>query len=261
MENALKLRDKLGRGIICVGAAVTFSDPTVTEALSSLLDFVWIDSEHGPLSVEAIQGHVMATKGSDAAPLVRVPWNDAVLIKRVLDVGAAGVIAPMICTEDDTRRLVAACKYPPDGMRGFGPRRPSNYGQSVDPSFCQRANAAIMPIPQIEHIDGVNNIDRILSVPGVAAILVGPFDLAGSMGHPADPGHPEVLQAIDSVIATARKKNIYVGMGVTDRPESAKPLIEKGVSWMCIPPDFMLLLNTAKHFAVNIRTYKGGNPN
>jgi len=100
LENAIKLREKLQRGVVCVGSGVTFSDSTVTEALASILDFVWIDSEHGPLSIESVQGHVMATKGSDAAALVRVPWNDPVLIKPVLDVGAAGVIAPMVCTAD-----------------------------------------------------------------------------------------------------------------------------------------------------------------
>ena len=256
MENAIKLREKLQRGIVCVGAAVTFSDSTVTEALSSLLDFVWIDSEHGPLSIESVQGHVMATKGSDAAPVVRVPWNDPVLIKPVLDVGAAGVIAPMVCTPDDARRLVAACLYPPEGIRGFGPRRPSNYGQADSRTLCRTANAAIIPIAQIEHINAVNNIEEILAVPGLAAVLVGPNDLAGSMGHTGDPNHPEVQRAIDIVIVAARERRIFVGMGVTDDPRDAESLIKKGVSWICIAPDFMLLLRAANQFVVAIRGYK-----
>ena len=257
MENAIKFRDKLQRGIVCIGAAVTFRDPTVSEALSSVLDFIWVDSEHGPLSIESIQGHVMATKGSDAAPIVRVPWNDSVLIKRVLDVGAAGVIAPMVCNAEEARRLVSACLYPPDGIRGYGPRRPSNYGQLPSQALCKTANAAIMPIAQIEHIDAVNNIEAILDVPGIAAILIGPMDLSGSMGHSGDPGHPDVLKAIDAVIAAGVRKNIHVGMGVTDDPKSAIPLIEKGVSWICIAPDYMLMLAMAKHYAVTIRGFRG----
>jgi 2-dehydro-3-deoxyglucarate aldolase/4-hydroxy-2-oxoheptanedioate aldolase len=256
LENASKFREKLQRGIVCVGAAVTFSDPTVSEALSGLLDFVWVDAEHGPLSIESIQGHVMATKGSDAAPIVRVAWNDPVLIKPVLDIGAAGIIAPMVCTAEEARRLVAACLYPPQGIRGFGPRRPSHYGELPSQAVCKAANAAIMPIAQIEHINAVHNIDEILDVAGIAAILIGPNDLAGSMGHPGEPNHPEVQQATDAVIAAARKKKIHVGMGVTDDPKSAEHLIQKGVSWLCIPPDYMLLLQTANRFAAAIRGYK-----
>jgi len=256
LENAIKFREKLQRGIVCVGSAVTFSDSAVTEALASILDFVWIDSEHGPLSIESVQGHVMAIKGSDAAALVRVPWNDPVLIKPALDVGAAGVIAPMVCTADDARRLVAACLYPPEGIRGYGPRRPSNYGQVDSRTLCKPANAAIMPIAQIEHINAVNNIEEILAVPGIAAILIGPFDLAGSMGHSGDPTHPEVQRAIDTVIAAARKEKIFVGMGVTDDPRSSESLIRKGVSWICIAPDFMLLLKAAKEFVAAIRSYR-----
>ncbi len=261
MENALKFREKLQKGTICIGCAVTFSDPTITEALSGVLDFIWIDAEHGPHTIQTIQGHIMATRGSDAASIVRVPWNDPVLIKPVLDAGAAGIIAPMVCTADEARRLVTACLYPPDGIRGFGPRRPSNYGQSMNPEFCKNANRTIIPIAQIEHITAVQNIDAILDVPGIAAILIGPFDLAGSMGHSGDPGHPEVRQAVDAVIAAGRRKNVYVGMGITDDPKSAEPLIKKGVSWLCIPPDYMLLVGAATRYVTAIRGFAGGNSN
>ena len=129
------------RGEVCLGTAISFSDPTVTEALCNVLDFVWIDTEHNPLSLEDVQGHIMATKGTDVLPLVRVPWNDPVLIKPILDIGAAGVIVPMIRTADDVRLAVAACRYPPEGIRGFGPRRPSNYARLGGPEFCKAERA------------------------------------------------------------------------------------------------------------------------
>jgi 2-keto-3-deoxy-L-rhamnonate aldolase RhmA len=257
LENALKFRAKLQQGTICVGSAITFSDPTITEALSGILDFVWIDAEHGPHTIQTIQGHIIATKGSDAAPIVRVAWNDPVLIKPMLDAGAAGIIAPMVCTAEEARRLVSACLYPPEGIRGFGPRRPSNYGQRVGPEFCQAANRAIIPIAQIEHITAVENIDAIINVPGLAAILLGPNDLAGSMGHSGDPGHAEVQQAVDAVIAAGRRKNVYVGMGTTDDPKSAAALIKKGVSWILTPPDFMLLVQAANRFVSAVRGSAG----
>src|SRR5262249_25363539 len=151
----------------------------------------------------AVQGHIMATKGSDCLPMVRVPWNDPVLIKPVLDIGAPAVIVPMVQTAEEARRAVAACRYPPDGIRGFGPRRPSNYGQLGGPDFCRAMNEAIIPIIQIEHIRAVESIDEILAVPGVQNIVFGPNDLSGSMGHMGMPRHPDVLRAIETVIAKA----------------------------------------------------------
>ena len=253
MHNALKLREKLQSGKICVGTCVTFNDPTITEALSSFLDIVWIDMEHGPLTLETLQGHMMATKGSDATPIVRVPWNDAVMIKQVLDAGAAGVISPMICTEDEARRFVAACFYPPEGIRGFGPRRPSNYGENANAEFCRLANRSVIPIAQIEHIEGVKNVDKILGVPGLAAIMIGPFDLAGSMGHSGNPGHPEVTKAVEMVVSKAKKANIFAGIGVSDDPAEVEKWIKTGITWVLTPPDFTLLLNGTKQFIAAIR--------
>lgn len=247
------LREKLRKGTVCIGSAISFGDATVTEALCNYLDFIWVDMEHVPFSLETVQAHMMATKGSTVAPLVRVPWNDPVLIKPVLDMGAAGVIAPMVCTADEAARLVSACLYPPQGIRGFGPRRPSNYGLSMTPKFCQEANASVFPIAQIEHKTAIKNINGILATPGLAAVMIGPFDLSGSMGYPAQPNHPKVLAAIEHVIARALKAKVFVGMGITDDPDSARQWIDKGVSMLFIPPDYMLMLRAAKQFVDVIR--------
>jgi 2-keto-3-deoxy-L-rhamnonate aldolase RhmA len=241
MENALKFRKKVEMGRICFGTGITFTDPTVTESLCSSLDFVWIDMEHSGLSLETVQAHIMATRGSDTAPLVRVRWNDPVLIKPVLDIGAAGVIVPMVRTAEEAAKAVSACLYPPQGIRGFGPRRPSNYGRNFGSEFCQQANKAIIVIAQIEHIDAVHNIDEILKVPGLSGIVMGPYDLSGTMGHMGEPNHSEVRQAIDAVIAKARNTGQFVGMGVAD-PEAAKEWVNKGVNWLTLSNDFLLLV-------------------
>jgi 2-keto-3-deoxy-L-rhamnonate aldolase RhmA len=149
MENALKFREKMRNGQVCFGTGITFTDPTVTEALSGSLDFVWIDMEHSGLSLESVSNHILATKGTEAAPLVRVQWNDPVLIKPVLDIGAAGVIVPMIRTAEEAEKAVSACLYPPKGLRGFGPRRPSDYGRRFGPDFCRKANEAILVFAQL----------------------------------------------------------------------------------------------------------------
>lgn len=102
----------------------------------------------------------------------------------------------------------------PDGIRGFGPRRSSNYGRVGGPGFCLAANEEVIVIVQIEHIDAVNNLDEILAVPGLTSIVVGPNDLSGSMGHLGEPEHPDVLSAIDTVIAKARRSDVFVGIGI-----------------------------------------------
>jgi 2-dehydro-3-deoxyglucarate aldolase/4-hydroxy-2-oxoheptanedioate aldolase len=248
-----KFRDKLGQGVPCLGTCITFTDPTVTEALCTVFDFVWIDTEHNALTLEAVQGHIMATKGTETIPLVRVPWNDPVLIKPVLDIGAAGVIVPLIRTADDARRAVSACLYPPAGVRGFGPRRPSNYGFLGGPEFCEAANAGISVIVQIEHLEAVNNIDAILSVPGLTSIFVGPNDLSGSMGHMGEPGHPDVLRVIDAIIASGRRKGVPVGIAFGDNPDDLIRWVKKGAQWLLVGADFTLLLKSATHIADQVR--------
>ena len=211
--------------------------------------------EHSGLSVESVQRHILATKGSDAVPLVRVAWNDPVLIKPVLDAGAGGVIAPMVRTGDEARRLVAACLYPPHGIRGFGPLRAANYGHIPAPEFCRAANQTVIPIAQIEHIDAVNNIDEILAVPGMAGIVFGPNDLACSMGHTGDPNHPEVLRAIDAVIGKARQTKVFIGC-VGDDPELLERWIDQGARWLVVGSDFALLRKAAIQAIESIQTLR-----
>ena len=256
METNGGFKSKLEEGKICIGTGISFADPTVTEALCGLLDFVWIDMEHAPLSIETVQSHVMATKGTETTPLVRVPWNDPVLIKPVLDVGAAGVIVPLIRTVEDARRAVSACRYPPEGIRGYGPRRPSNYARQGGPTFCQAANDSIIVIVQIEHLDAVNHLDEILAVPGITSVVVGPNDLSGSMGHMGDPRHPNVLKAIDTVIAKARKAGVFVGVAVGDDPDILVEWVDKGMQWLLMGCDFTLLLRAATQVTRQVRAHQ-----
>jgi 2-keto-3-deoxy-L-rhamnonate aldolase RhmA len=238
MENANKLREKLKSGQIPLGCGVSFTDPTVSELFSYVLDFVWIDMEHNAMSLETVQAHIMATKGSDAAALVRVPWNDPVLIKPVLDMGADGIIAPFVRTVEDVELAVAACRYPPDGVRGFGPRRPIQYGRIADDDYWRRANEEIIIIVQIEHIDAVNAIDEIIKVPGLTGIVIGANDLAGSMGHMGNTQHPEVQSAIETVVGTARQGGIYPGIGLADDPEALMAWVSKGIQWVQVGVDW-----------------------
>ena len=249
--------DKMRRGQVCLGTIITFNDPAVTEALAPALDFVWIDTEHNAFTLEIVQSHLMATKGSDCTPIVRVAWNDPALIKTVLDIGAAGVIVPFVKTVDDVRKAVAACRYPPEGMRGFGPRRPRNYGRLDAAEYCVAANEAMITIVQIEQIEAVNNLDEILAVPGLTGIVTGPFDLAGSMGHPGNPGHPEVQAALTTVIEKARRAGKFGGVSVGDQPDLLAEWANKGAQWLAMGVDYSFLVHSVEATAQAVRQRLG----
>jgi 2-keto-3-deoxy-L-rhamnonate aldolase RhmA len=256
VENAHFFREKLAAGKPVLGTCITFFDPTVTEALTQVLDFVWIDTEHNPMSLERVQGHLMATKGTQTVPIVRVPANDPVLIKPVLDIGAAGVIVPLVKTADDVRLAVAACRYPPEGIRGFGPRRPAGFGARGGPEFCQLANRSIITIVQIEQREALENLDAILAVPGLTSIVVGPNDFAASLGYTGQPRHPDVLRAIDMVIAKSKTARIPMGLAVGDDPEILAEWLDKGVNWLSIAADFALLVRRAAQVTGALRDRK-----
>jgi 2-keto-3-deoxy-L-rhamnonate aldolase RhmA len=256
VENAHFFREKLATGKTLLGTCITFFDPTVTEALTRALDFVWIDTEHNAMSLERVQGHIMATKGTETTPLVRVPDNDPALIKPVLDIGAAGVIVPLVKTAADVQLAVSACKYPPEGIRGFGPRRPSNYGARGGPDFLKAANEAIITIVQIEQVEAFRNLKEILAVPGLTSIVVGPNDFAASLGFPGQPRHPEVIRAIDSVIAQAREAKVPMGIAVGDDPEILVEWADKGVEWLAIAADYVLITRIATQLTTRVREHQ-----
>ena len=133
-------------------------------------------------SIDGIKQHIMAVRGTDCAPFVRVPWNEHGIIKPILDLAPAGVIIPMINTADAARAAVAACKYPPRGNRGCGVRRGNRYGMMPWAEYVDHADREPLVILQIEHVEAVKNLDAILQVEGIDSICIGPTDLSGSMG-------------------------------------------------------------------------------
>jgi len=253
MFEGKSLRQKLHSGAICLGTWVNFTDPCVTELLSgSGYDFLLIDSEHSAMDIESVQRNCMATKGSKVAPMVRVPWNDPVMIKRVLDVGAAGILAPMVRSAEDVARAVEACLYPPAGIRGFGPRRPANYERNYA-EYIASANDHIVIWVQIEHIDAVNAIEGIVGVPRLDGVFVGSNDLSGSMGLLGQPRHPRVLEAIDRVIAVAREAGVPMGIAGPPTSQDAGAWLEKGVQFMTLGGDQGLLVQASQASVEGVR--------
>lgn len=240
-DENVAFKTKLRGGDLCLGSWVTFADPCVGECMALAgLDFLFMDLEHSPNDDTWVQSMCMALKGTGCAPMVRVPWNDVVMIKRVLDVGAAGVLLPWVRTVNDVEYGVKACKYPPAGVRGYGPRRPAHYGR-FETEYRNAANDQVVVIAQIEHIDAVNCIEDIVKIEGLDAVFIGSNDLSGSMGLFGQPRHPEVLSAIETVLAAGKAAGIPVGIATGDRPEDNVAYIESGFSLLGMAVDYVLM--------------------
>lgn len=246
MRNAAFFTDKIRSGEVCLGMAIASCDPVLTEAMAQVVDSLWIDAEHAPLTLPIIQNLVMAAQTTECAALVRVAWNDPVLIKPLLDLGADGIIVPMIRTAQDARNAVAACRYPPLGVRGFAPRRASQYGHYGSTArFVQKANQDVIVLVQIEHIDAVQCVSEILQVEGLSGIVIGPNDLSFSMGLNGQTEHPRVQETIGQIIDQAQGSDKFVGLVMGGDVEAGAAWIERGVRWMVMESETSLLIRSA----------------
>ncbi|MBR2426133.1 MAG: hypothetical protein IKB16_05260 [Lentisphaeria bacterium] len=201
-NNLEKFLAKIESGKLCKGCVVTVTDPTVTEISAEAgFDFCWLDGEHGELDRKTVMLHLMALKGTDCASIFRVAACDHTEIKKIIDYAPAGIIIPMIMDEKDAEYAVAACRYPLAGNRGCGPRRGHAYGTMPIDEYYEMSKREPLVILQIEHIEAYRNLDKILAVPGVDAILIGPYDLTLSMGKAGLWDDPEVGETIDTICA------------------------------------------------------------
>jgi 4-hydroxy-2-oxoheptanedioate aldolase len=175
--------------------------------------------------------------------VVRVPWNDPGLIMRVLDAGCYAVICPMINTREEAEAFVGACRYPPEGYRSYGPYRAILYGGQ---DYTDHANETIVTMAMIETHEALENLQQILSVPGLDAVFVGPSDLGQSLGHGPgmDREEPEVVEAIDSVLAAARDGGLAAGI-FTGSSEYASHMALKGFQFVTISSDVRLMASAA----------------
>ncbi len=248
-----KFRTALAEGKVCLGAGISFSDPAVTEALCDSVDFLWIDLEHTPISLESLMAHLIAARAGGAPALVRVPVNDVAWIKRVLDIGAEGIIVPQVQNADDVRQAVRACRYAPLGARGMGPRRPSNYGRDGGDDFRRRSNEQIFVAVQIETVEAYEDLDRIVAVEGLDSLAIGPYDLSSSFGIIGQVDDPRIAEAISTIASKARGAGLYVGIGVSASADMAARFVGLGVQWLQVGCDFSYLVNGADDLFRSVR--------
>jgi 2-keto-3-deoxy-L-rhamnonate aldolase RhmA len=167
-----------------------------------------IDTEHAPLDPGMVQNLLQAMSASESTPIARVTWNNMVLIKRLLDVGVSGIIVPWVNNKEEATSAVRSMRYPPLGVRGFGPRRAAMW----DPDYVRTANEELFLGVQIETQSAVDNIDDILSVEGIDAALIGPADLSLSMGILGMFEDKRFIESIERVIESCRRHHVTPGM-------------------------------------------------
>jgi 2-keto-3-deoxy-L-rhamnonate aldolase RhmA len=243
MHNPVKA--KLRRGEVTLGVSIGTYSLDLVEMISKMnFDWIWFDSEHSPVNSEMLQAMLQVARGGHATPIVRVPWNDQVYIKKTLDVGAQGLIIPWVNNRAQAEAAVRAAKYPPQGIRGFGPRWVAVSGGNVA-EYARTANDEGLIIVQIETREAVDNLEEIITTPGVDAYLIGPSDLAASMGHLGDIAYPEVQQTIDDIIERGKKAGVPGGYAGAPAEECEKR-IAQGLQIITVGSDLGFVRQSAQ---------------
>ena len=231
------LRARLRSGDFLLGTWLTILDPIVPELLAGGgFDLFIADGEHGAVGTDHLVAMVIATRAAGIPVLYRVGANEPVRIMHALDAGAAGVVVPQVRSPADVERAVAWCRYPPTGLRGVAPRRVSGYGRGTA-AYLKAANDAVTCCAQIETPEAMDALDEIFAVPGLDTVLIGPNDLAASLGHLGEPTHPDVEAAIDRVLERGSAAGIPVGAW-TGSPTQARQRRAQGFAWATISSDY-----------------------
>jgi len=242
-----KLKQKLINNELTIGSWITIGHHSIIEIMASAgFDWLTIDMEHSAIELTEAQNLIAHIQANGMEALIRVGKNEEVIIKRVLDSGANGVIIPMVNSLEDAKKAVSFVKYPPLGKRGVGLARAQKYGIGFE-DYKKRLDDEIVIIAQVEHIYSVNNLEDILLVDGIDGIIIGPYDLSGSMGKPGQFNDADVKQAIKKVEEICKKLNKPIGYHVI-QPENKelKNKIENGYTFLAFSLDFLFLGEKAR---------------
>jgi 4-hydroxy-2-oxoheptanedioate aldolase len=240
------VQQRLQQGEPSIGTWMALPSPEAAEYVSKLgFDWLVVDTEHNPVDIRTLAQMFAAMSESGIAPMVRIPWNSPENFKRVLDAGAWGIVVPMVNSREEAEMAVAATRYPPTGERSVGGgRHAMSFGTSAA-EYYRNANDQVLLVAQIEHIDGVNNAEEILSVPGVDACFIGPNDLAASMGLglgvSLEADHPELVEAILHVRDTAKKHGVAPGVH-TSGAEGVNFRIDQGFQFCAMASELRYMM-------------------
>jgi 4-hydroxy-2-oxoheptanedioate aldolase len=230
----MTLKEKLRSGKILIGFEISYTDLCITEMASRQgFDFLWLDMEHAPSNHETILSEIIACSSGSSASVVRVPWNEPYVAKRILEMGPDGIIFPMVNSVAEAKVAMDSCMYPPYGKRGFGPRRASNYLIDDLNTYIEEISDKLCRFIQIEHVEAVRELDEILKVDYLDGIIVGPCDLSGSVGLLNDIYNPIVLEIIDEIVEKCKKSKVPAGIAVgADTPDQVRFWLDRGFQFI-----------------------------
>ena len=241
---ANRLIEKMKSGDVALGIWINSIDPQITEiAVTYGAEWLLIDQEHEPTDRSHLTAILMACKGTNCQPMVRIPENRDAYYKWVLDLGAAGVIVPRIRNLSEANAAVQHAKYRPLGQRGVGPMRAARY--YADSEYRLRANDDTVLMLQIEEADVLADIEVIASLPGVDALFIGPSDLSDSLGVPGQLDHPKFVEAIDTITSACRKADMPMCMPAGSL-EMLRAYYDKGVRGFLVGSDYRMIINGIK---------------
>ncbi len=233
-------KDLLAAGKVALGAQLRLGTPAIAELFAAAgYDYLVIDGEHAPQTPVGIQAQMQAMNGYPCTPIVRFGRNDPDEIRLALDMGAGGVLIPLIKSAADVEKTVQACRYPPVGTRSYGPSRAYQYG--FDSNYFPKTEPSLVCMFIIETAEAIDNIDEIMAVDGLDTVVMGPADLSIALGVPMQMQHPKVEAATEKVIAAAKKAGKPAGMGFypANLPlmekriqQGARVLLASGDEWM-----------------------------
>jgi 2-keto-3-deoxy-L-rhamnonate aldolase RhmA len=233
---APSFKKDLKEGKLLIGMLQTLPSPEIAEILVSAgFDWIFVDMEHSALDVQSAQ---LILQAANPCPcIVRSPSHDVTWIKKILDIGASGIIFPMVNTPNQASSIIRHCKYPPEGTRSVGISRAHGYGSKFK-EYVENANDEVSVILQIEHIEGVKNFESIAKIPCIDAIFIGPYDLSGSMGKLGQVHDADVQEQIERVRLICKDAGLPVGI-FCSKPEEVKPFIQKGFNLIAVGIDTM----------------------
>jgi len=245
-ENAFKRALRAGKPQIGLWSSLS-SNYTVEVIAGAGFDWILLDTEHSPSDLENLLTQLQAAAPYPTHPVVRVPWNDMVTMKRVLDIGAQSLLVPYVSTPDEARNAVSFTRYPPGGVRGVaGTTRATRFGRIQD--YAKRAHEEICVLVQVETQQALDSIDAIAAIDGVDGIFIGPADLHASLGHTGEIANPKVKPLIDDAIRRIRKCGKAPGILTPDEAD-ARHWLECGALFVAVGADVGILARGAEALA------------
>jgi len=228
------VKDMLKAGKTAIGTTGSLSSP-VDFLADSGFDFILFDTQHDAVDIKELKNQLQAMRGKKAIPIIRVGANDQALVCYALDIGAKGIIVPMVNTKQEAIDMVQWCKYPPEGKRSSAGMKGEwgkfeNYREYMD-----TVNRDVLIIPMIETVESMDNIDEILSVPGIDVLLVGPSDLSINLGMTLDYENPKYAKALDKIAAACKKAGVIPGMYFIPGGQDPNMFVERGFNLFTLP--------------------------